>query len=60
LEHEEYVSSVWIPQEGKPARKEYKLTEKGQRVLEVKISDWNKFTSSVNSILSSQPKEALS
>jgi DNA-binding PadR family transcriptional regulator len=57
LENEEYIVSAWIAQEGKPSRKEYKLTPKGEKALEDKAAEWQKFTSAVNTILFQQTQE---
>jgi PadR family transcriptional regulator, regulatory protein PadR len=51
LESEGRVSAVWIPQEGKPARKVYRLTDEGKRILENKRTAWAEFVASVSSLL---------
>ena len=51
LESEELITAEWVPQEGKPARKVYRLTETGNKKLEEKRADWETFASSVASLL---------
>ena len=58
LEQQGLVTSEWLTQEGKPARKVYSLTETGSARLEEKRKSWDKFASSVGAIIS-HPKEAL-
>jgi PadR family transcriptional regulator PadR len=58
LENDELIGATWIPQEGKPARKMYELTEKGTKALAQKRADWNKFSESVNSLLNPDGRTA--
>jgi len=51
LENEGKVKAEWIPQEGKPARKTYALTDAGRKELDVHRETWKQFVSSVNSVL---------
>lgn len=51
LEAEGCISSQWIPQEGKPDRKVYTLTEKGSGLLEQKRQGWLKFSQGIGSVL---------
>jgi PadR family transcriptional regulator, regulatory protein PadR len=51
LENEGLIEAEWVPQEGKPARKVYQLTETGNAALEKKRADWETFASSVTSLL---------
>ena len=51
LETEGMIEAEWIPQEGKPARKVYQLTETGNKKLEEKRADWEAFARSVASLL---------
>ncbi len=60
LELEEYIESEWIPQEGKPSRKVYCLTQKGGDFLQEKQKAWEAFAKGVGSILSSVPKPTTS
>jgi len=52
LENEGLVVSEWIPQEGKPARKVYWLTEKGRGALAAKRASWEDFAERVSRLLS--------
>ncbi len=51
LESEGKVRAKWEPQENKPPRRLYELTEEGQRDLQEKQDAWSKFVSGVGSIL---------
>ncbi|MBB6050212.1 PadR family transcriptional regulator [Armatimonas rosea] len=51
LESEGMITAEWVPQEGKPARKVYRLTEAGGKKLEEKRTDWETFASSVSALL---------
>jgi DNA-binding PadR family transcriptional regulator len=51
LESEGKVCARWEPQEGKPPRRLYELTEQGQKDLIEKKDAWSKFVSGVGSIL---------
>ncbi|MDX1935201.1 MAG: helix-turn-helix transcriptional regulator [Capsulimonadales bacterium] len=51
LEAEGRITADWIPQEGKPARKVYRLTDEGRRALAAKQANWARFTASVNALL---------
>ena len=55
MEDEGCISSEWFPQEGKPDRKVYTLTEKGIGVLADKRTAWERFAQGIGSVLS--PKE---
>ena len=55
LEASGHVASEWVPQEGKPARKVYKITAKGQLALEGKRSEWRDFANGVAAILTPRP-----
>ncbi|WP_395094921.1 PadR family transcriptional regulator [Armatimonas sp.] len=51
LETEGMIEAEWVPQEGKPARKVYQLTEAGNKKLEEKRIGWEAFSRSVTSLL---------
>jgi DNA-binding PadR family transcriptional regulator len=55
LERDGYVAAKWIAQEGKPSRKVYSLTEKGERELEVRRGEWQGFAQTV-SVLMAKPE----
>ena len=48
------ISAEWIPQEGKPDRKVYTLTEKGTGILEQKRKSWQKFSQGIGSVLNAE------
>ena len=45
------VAATWIPQEGKPPRKVYHLTEAGKGALVAHRQEWERFAQSVDRIL---------
>lgn len=51
LEEEGLVTAVWQPQEGKPPRKVYCLTEAGRAELVTKRTAWESFSQGVNAVL---------
>ena len=51
LEADGFVEAEWVPNEGKPARKVYRLTETGQGKLETKRADWQAFAASISSVM---------
>jgi PadR family transcriptional regulator, regulatory protein PadR len=51
LEESGHIAAEWVPQEGKPARKVYSITEGGKAELEKQRSAWEKFVQGVASIL---------
>lgn len=55
LESEGKVSAEWIPQEGKPARKVYQLTDEGIALLQTKRDNWARFAESVSTLLNPPP-----
>jgi transcriptional regulator len=58
LERDGYVVAEWIPQEGKPARKVYRLTDSGKGELVEKKRKWAEFSNGVARLLSPQAPEA--
>ena len=52
LEETGCIVAEWVPQEGKPARKVYSITEQGRLELEQQRKAWSKFAQGVASILS--------
>ncbi|MFI5387204.1 MAG: PadR family transcriptional regulator [Fimbriimonadales bacterium] len=58
LEQQGLVTAEWIPQEGKPSRKVYSLTESGLAKLAEKRKGWEQFSQSIGAIIA-HPKEAL-
>src|SRR5688572_18614206 len=55
LENEGWIAAEWAPQEGKPARKVYTLSEEGRRVLQTKREGWGRFTRAVDTLLAPAP-----
>jgi PadR family transcriptional regulator, regulatory protein PadR len=51
LERAGFVAAEWVPQEGKPARKVYAITESGKAELAKQRKQWEKFAHGVASIL---------
>jgi PadR family transcriptional regulator PadR len=51
LEKNDFVTGYWVPQEGKPPRRYYKITPKGQEELIDERENWREFTSAVGRIL---------
>jgi len=51
LENEGKIVAEWIPQEGKPARKVYALTESGHAELVEQRKAWGKFVLSVDGLI---------
>jgi len=45
------VSATWVPQEGKPPRRVYRLTDAGVLRLSRKRQDWKRFSEGVAAIL---------
>ena len=51
LENEGRIEAHWLPQEGKPARKVYAITDTGKRELAAKRDMWQRFAQSVSLLL---------
>lgn len=51
LEEAGYVRADWQPNDGKPPRKVYALTESGKGQLDRKRVEWKKFQDSVSAIM---------
>jgi len=51
LELEGLIQAEWIPQEGRPPRKVYSLTDEGRSELAKQRSEWRAFADSVDAIL---------
>jgi PadR family transcriptional regulator, regulatory protein PadR len=51
LEADGFIEAEWVPQQGKPARKVYRLTESGAGRLEKKRGEWEAFAASVSQLL---------
>jgi DNA-binding PadR family transcriptional regulator len=57
LEKEGRICATWLPQEGKPARKVYALTEGGREELERKRVQWAEFTEAIAGVME-RPRSA--
>src|SRR5471030_845536 len=55
LEKQGCVSAIWVPQEGKPPRKVYALTDEGRKQLTAHHKKWREFSGIVEAVLS--PKQ---
>jgi PadR family transcriptional regulator, regulatory protein PadR len=53
LERDGLITATWVPQEGRPARKVYSLTEGGSAELSDRRKLWENFANSVNRVLNS-------
>jgi len=51
LERDGMVAATWVPQEGKPPRKVYRLTDDGNGELARHQREWSKFAEGVAAIL---------
>ncbi|MFM7322926.1 MAG: PadR family transcriptional regulator [Armatimonadota bacterium] len=51
LEADGHVEAEWVAQEGKPARKVYRITESGGALLDGKRADFERFVASVHTLL---------
>jgi transcriptional regulator len=58
LERDGLVAANWIPQEGKPPRKVYRLTDEGTAALAEHRKEWERFATGVRSILGLRPEGA--
>ena len=50
------IEATWIPQDGKPPRKVYAITESGKAQLQKKKVEWSKFQESITSIMGTMPE----
>ncbi len=57
LERDGFVTAIWIPREGKPARKVYSLTDTGKSELREKKRKWETFAQGVAQLLNSPTPE---
>ncbi|WP_456279328.1 PadR family transcriptional regulator [Bacillus sp. AK128] len=51
LEQKGYVEAYWQEQEKGPARKYYKITNEGQKILEHKTKEWNHFVNMIQGFI---------
>ncbi len=51
MEESGWVTGVWEPVEGKPARKVYQLTDPGSKVLDQKRREWQEFSEAVGKLM---------
>jgi PadR family transcriptional regulator, regulatory protein PadR len=55
LEEEGRVQAQWVPQEGKPSRKVYRLTKEGRVKLVEHQNAWREFADGVSAVLTGKP-----
>ena len=55
LKEDDYVTTYLVESESGPARKYYRLTEKGREYQTAVCREWEAFTSAVNQLISRQP-----
>jgi transcriptional regulator len=58
LEKQGLVCATWVPQEGKPPRKVYSLTDAGLDELSRQRRSWEAFANAVNAVLLPKPTSA--
>lgn len=51
MERDGLIAAEWMPQEGKPNRKVYHLTEAGRGALAKKRKEWLRFAAGVSAVL---------
>lgn len=51
LEEQGYVQARWVPQEGKPDRRVYVLTEQGHKALSGEREKWKSFAKSISNVM---------
>ncbi|MEC5425529.1 PadR family transcriptional regulator [Virgibacillus sp. C22-A2] len=51
LEKQEYIEYYWQHQEKGPARKYYRITSEGIRILEEKTSEWHRYVQVMNNLI---------
>jgi PadR family transcriptional regulator PadR len=51
LEKQGYITYYWQEQEKGPARKYYRITEEGTRMLQEKTSEWEQFVRVMNKVM---------
>lgn len=56
LEAAGYISAEWVGVEGKPPKRVYSLTEAGKGALEERRQTWQKFSASIDRLLSAPAK----
>ncbi|RYG48267.1 PadR family transcriptional regulator [bacterium] len=58
LEKSGFLRSIWEPQEGKPSRKVYALTEEGTAELQSRRDAWSSFRAAVDALMHPRRPEA--
>ncbi|MBC5636816.1 MULTISPECIES: PadR family transcriptional regulator [Ornithinibacillus] len=51
LEKQEYIECYWQNQEKGPARKYYRITLEGKKILEAKTSEWHRYVQVMNNLI---------
>jgi PadR family transcriptional regulator PadR len=55
LENDDAISGQWQETSGAPARRVYRITEKGQRELAQRTRAWKQYAKAVNAIIGGKP-----
>ncbi|MFZ3578359.1 PadR family transcriptional regulator [Virgibacillus sp. DJP39] len=51
LEKQEYIEFYWENQEKGPARKYYRITTEGKKILDEKTSEWHRYVQVMNNLI---------
>ena len=51
LEKQEYIEFYWQNQAKGPARKYYRITEHGKKILEERTSEWHRYVQVMNNLI---------
>jgi PadR family transcriptional regulator, regulatory protein PadR len=51
LEKQEYIACYWQNQEKGPARKYYRITVEGKKILEAKTNEWHRYVQVMNNLI---------
>ncbi|WP_407271668.1 PadR family transcriptional regulator [Radiobacillus sp. PE A8.2] len=51
LEKQEYIEFYWQQQEKGPARKYYRITDEGKKILGEKTSEWHRYVQVMNNLI---------
>lgn len=51
LEKQEYIECYWQNQEKGPARKYYRITLEGKKILEAKTNEWHRYVQVMNNLI---------
>ncbi|WP_058306709.1 PadR family transcriptional regulator [Gracilibacillus massiliensis] len=51
LEKQEFIECYWQNREKGPARKYYRITDEGKKILETKTSEWHRYVQVMNNLI---------